>query len=166
MGDSESGSSALDAARIVVQELGRKLPTEVAACIASELHLLATAPQPTKLSYRQVAKAQESGSAPAWAEKFVHAGVAEELLAEDTLESSLCTHCQGASGLLLPLDPYINPRHHDFLAAMERRLRGGGRRRRGRMGDVWLQGLQMAKHSVIFFGLVRCMAALMRTGKA
>lgn len=29
--------------------------------------------------------------------------------------------------MLLPLCPYTSPRHHLFLAAMERRARGGGR---------------------------------------
>ena len=46
-----------------------------------------------------------------------------------TRQAHLCRACCGASGALLPLCPYANPRHHQFLAAMERRMRGGGRRR-------------------------------------
>lgn len=44
-----------------------------------------------------------------------------------TSQAYLCCACRGSSGVLLPLCPYTSPRHHLFLAAMERRARGGGR---------------------------------------
>lgn len=48
-------------------------------------------------------------------------------------QAHLCCACRGASGPLLPLDPWVNPSHYLFLSAMERRARGGGRvRMRGR----------------------------------
>jgi hypothetical protein len=64
--------------------------------------------------------------------------------------------------MLLPLDPYVNTRHHDFLAAMERRARGGRRRRRrgGSRGDAVTCVLTLAKNGVLLWGALRCLGAL------
>jgi len=81
------------------------------------------------------------------------------------LQSYACTACQGCSGLLLTLDPEINPRHHKFLAAMSRR-QFGGIRRRHRVGgghpDAISTSLQVAKNSLLFFGVFRILTAFMK----
>jgi hypothetical protein len=82
-----------------------------------------------------------------------------------SFQSYACTACQGSSGLLLSLDPEINPRHHKFLEAMSRR-QFGGRRRRHRPGgnhpDTISTGLQVAKNGILFFGVFRILSALMK----
>ena len=79
------------------------------------------------------------------------------------MQSYACTACKGSSGLLLSLDPEINPRHHRFLQAMSRRQFGGRRRRHGGGGgpDTISAGLQVAKNGLLFFGVLKILGALM-----
>ena len=86
------------------------------------------------------------------------------LLMFSLMQSYVCTACQGSSGLLLPLDPEINPRHHHFLQAMERRQFGRLRRRNGGRGppDAMVTGLQVVKNGLVFFGLFKVLSALMK----
>lgn len=79
------------------------------------------------------------------------------------MQSYVCTACHGSSGLLLPLDPEINPRHHRFLQAMERRQFGRVRRRNGRgPPDAVVAGLQVVKNGLVFFGVFKVLTALMK----
>lgn len=65
----------------------------------------------------------------------------------------------------LPLDPYINPAHHLFLTAQERRARGGGRvrlraRRRLDQEDPVVALLRAGKVALMGLALVRTVRAL------
>ena len=85
------------------------------------------------------------------------------------VQAYLCSCCRGASGALLPLDPYINPAHHLFLAAMERRARGGGRvrlraRRRLDREDPLTAALKTGKVLLLGWAVGRCLSAVLFGG--
>jgi hypothetical protein len=84
-------------------------------------------------------------------------------------QAYVCTTCRGASGVMLPMDPYVNPLHHRFLAVMERRHFGARRRGRGRDGgehrDVLMAGLQVLKVLGTFYGVAKCLATLLNGGQ-
>lgn len=149
-----------------VSSLRKSLPDEISDCLGRELELLSTQRESTKLSFKQLHKASmqsNDSNIPSWAESYVmsDAIIDDDMLPEELAESYLCTNCQGSGGLLLPLDPDINPRHHRFLQAMGRRQFGGVRRRRRRGGaqmpDLVSLVLNMTKNGLIFLGLVKCM---------
>lgn len=81
----------------------------------------------------------------------------------------LCACCCGASGALLALDPWVNPSHHLFLTAMERRARGGGRvrlraRRRLDVEDPVLAALRAGKVALLAWAAARTLGALLAKG--
>lgn len=83
-----------------------------------------------------------------------------------TSQAHLCCACRGASGVLLPLCPYTNPRHHLFLSAMERRARGGGRvrlraRRRLDEEDALTALLRAGKAVLLGWFAARTLGALL-----
>lgn len=80
------------------------------------------------------------------------------------VQAFVCARCRGASGALLPLDPYTNPAHHLFLHAMERAARGGGRARlRGRWrrgeGDLLINALRAGKLLLLAWAAGRALGA-------
>lgn len=79
----------------------------------------------------------------------------------------LCACCAGASGRLLPLDPWVNPSHHLFLTAMERRARGGGpvrlrARRRLDREDPLIATLRAGKVALLAWAAARTLTALLK----
>ena len=77
------------------------------------------------------------------------------------LQAYLCSHCQGASGLLLPLTPQSHPQHHLRMeAAARRRAAAEGPRRAGGLGDLPLMALQLGRQVVVFWGVAKCLAVL------
>lgn len=80
-------------------------------------------------------------------------------------QAQLCCSCSGASGALLPLDPFVNPSHHLFLPAMERRERGGGRvrlrpRRHRDRPDPLLLALNTGKVALLAWALGKTLASV------
>lgn len=77
-----------------------------------------------------------------------------------TMQSYVCAECKGSTGLLLPLDPEVNPQHYNFLEAMERRQFGRQRRRVGRDPDPLTVGIQIAKTGLILFGTLKVLNSI------
>ena len=130
------------------KEEHQMLPEEARRRVLARVAVVTSSPLPSKLSFQHLVKVSNSSSgnrnAPEWAIPLVGGVIGDggeegqgaavavhDMLPEEMAESYACVHCQGSSGLLLPLDPEINPRHHRFLQEMERRQFGGRRRRRG-----------------------------------
>jgi hypothetical protein len=137
------------------------VPRELAARITAEADLLAAPPPRTKLSWVAARKAGEH--APLWAVPALAAAAA--LPAEEFTEAALCACCEARSGWLLPMDPELNPRHHEYLRHQERLAFGRRpRRRRGGGGagvDPVTAGLRVAKHGVLLWAAVRCVAVFL-----
>ncbi|KAL4529821.1 hypothetical protein Ndes2437B_g08630 [Nannochloris sp. 'desiccata'] len=141
------------------------LPDEIKHQVVKKLALLTAPPAAAKLSFQHLSKAAVHGNAPEWSKDLVIEDVDADMLPEEVAESYACTACQGSSGLLLPLDPEINPRHHKFLEAMSRRQFGGIRRRHRAGGghpDAISNSLQVAKNGILFLGVFRILSVLMK----
>eukprot|EP00887_Chlorella_sp_A99_P003953 scaffold11.g3953.t1 len=138
------------------------LPAELAALVDAELDLLCSLPPETKVSAWELKTLADAGAAPPWAEAAAQdAGAAAP-------DSHLCAACAGASGLLLPMDKWVNPQHHQYLQAMARQARAGrAPRRRGGGAAAWARepdgltsALQVAKFLLLVTGACRLLGAL------
>ena len=83
-------------------------------------------------------------------------------------QAYLCAACCGASGVLLPLEPFLSPLHHAVLDAMDRRRFGGARGRRRTAaaavgparGDAVTGALRLLKTVACFYTVARVSATL------
>ncbi|KAL4421568.1 hypothetical protein ABPG75_010859 [Micractinium tetrahymenae] len=155
----------------VETELSTHLPEELSARIGRELRLLLEPPAPTKLSLHRLCKAAagEPKDVPPWALPHLPTEGDPLGLQWQPTEAFLCARCRGASGPLLPLDPYTNPAHHLFLHAMERTARGGGRvrlraRRRHDEEDLLIRALKAGKLLLLAWAAGRTLGAVLLGG--
>jgi hypothetical protein len=86
------------------------------------------------------------------------------------LQAFVCKCCKGRSGLLLAMDPRVNPQHYMYLTVQGRRAFGGGmgaaaRGAEGGGRDMLIAGMELAKLALGFYGAAQFLGMLLRASR-
>lgn len=142
------------AARDRLMALG--VPDELAIAVQTHLKHVLRRPRSKKVLLREVQKhAEHAGEKIApWIQERI------DEAAESGLPPGVGHLCGECKALVVPMQATVNPKHHAYLRAQQRRMFGRGAGGDG--GDPIIASLKLAKYVVGFYGMARCVAALMK----